>query len=75
MKRFCFLLIAAFVFSQSPAQQFYNVLNYGAKSDSSKIATKAIAAAITIKSTIASASVFDITCCTPDECYQTGSLG
>jgi polygalacturonase len=28
------------------AQQFYNVLNYGAKNDSSKIATKAIAAAI-----------------------------
>ena len=27
------------------AQQFYNVLNYGAKNDSSKIATKAIAAA------------------------------
>jgi polygalacturonase len=46
MKRFCFLLIAAYVFSQSQAQQFYNVLNYGAKNDSSKIATKAIAAAI-----------------------------
>lgn len=46
MKRFCFLLIAAFVFSNSHAQQFYNVLSYGAKNDSSKIATKAIAAAI-----------------------------
>jgi polygalacturonase len=46
MKRFCLLLIAAFVFSQSYAQQFYNVLNYGAKNDSSRIATKAIAAAI-----------------------------
>jgi polygalacturonase len=46
MKRFCFLLIAAFVFSQAYAQQFYNVLNYGAKNDSSKIATKSIAAAI-----------------------------
>jgi polygalacturonase len=32
--------------SQSRAQQFYNVLNYGAKNDSSRIATKAIAAAI-----------------------------
>ncbi|MGZ3852517.1 MAG: glycoside hydrolase family 28 protein, partial [Flavisolibacter sp.] len=36
----------AFVFLQCHSQQFYNVLNYGAKNDSSKIATKAIAAAI-----------------------------
>ena len=28
------------------AQQYYNVIKYGAKNDSSKIATKAIAAAI-----------------------------
>lgn len=39
-------MIAAFAISQLHAQQFYNVLNYGAKNDSSKIATKAIAAAI-----------------------------
>ena len=35
-----------FSLSQSYAQQFYNVVNYGAKNDSSKIATNAIAAAI-----------------------------
>jgi polygalacturonase len=42
-----FLLIAlCILFTQLHAQQFYNVLNYGAKNDSSKIATKAIASAI-----------------------------
>lgn len=47
MKKSFFVLLAmiAFLF-QSQAQKFYNVLNYGAKNDSSKIATKAIAAAI-----------------------------
>ncbi len=46
------LLITAFSFllQSARAQQFYNVLTYGAKSDSSKIATKAIAAAITAAS-------------------------
>ena len=34
----------------SKAQQFYNVISYGAKNDSSKIATKAIAAAISAAS-------------------------
>ncbi|MGZ3846071.1 MAG: glycoside hydrolase family 28 protein [Flavisolibacter sp.] len=46
MKRLFLLSIAAFVFLQCHSQHFYNVLNYGAKNDSSKIATKAIAAAI-----------------------------
>jgi len=46
MKRCFVLLMAAFDFSQCHGQQFYNVLNYGAKNDSSKMATKAIAAAI-----------------------------
>src|SRR6185295_11449 len=32
--------------NESSAQSYYDVLNYGAKNDSSKIATKAIAAAI-----------------------------
>jgi len=47
MKNYILVAIAMFIFlSQSKAQQFYNVLNYGAKNDSSKIATKAIVAAI-----------------------------
>jgi polygalacturonase len=37
---------ACFLASSIHAQEFYNVLKYGAKNDSSKIATKAIAAAI-----------------------------
>ena len=40
------IVIAAVVSIQATAQQYYNVLTYGAKNDSSKIATKAIAAAI-----------------------------
>src|SRR6476661_11081038 len=39
---FVFLLLVKL----SVAQQYYNVLSYGAKNDSSKIATKSIAAAI-----------------------------
>jgi polygalacturonase len=47
MKKFFFVLAALFAFLlPSQAQQFYNVLNYGAKNDSSKLATRAIAAAI-----------------------------
>ena len=42
------LLIAAGM--QLKAQQFYNVLSFGAKNDSSKLATKAIAAAISAAS-------------------------
>src|SRR5262245_1097835 len=41
------LVLLLFIFGvQSVAQQYYNVLSYGAKNDSSKMATKAIAAAI-----------------------------
>ena len=41
------VIIFSFFFAQSAtAQQYYNVLNYGAKNDSSKLATKAIASAI-----------------------------
>src|SRR5688572_16965912 len=43
------LFVTAFVL-HSKAQLFYNVLSYGAKNDSSKIATKAIAAAISAAS-------------------------
>lgn len=47
MKKGFFVLLAIIAFwLQSQAQQFYNVLNYGAKNDSSRIATTAIAAAI-----------------------------
>ena len=42
------LLIAAGM--QLKAQQFYNVLSFGAKNNSSKLATKAIAAAISAAS-------------------------
>jgi polygalacturonase len=46
MKPFSVLLIASFAVFQSHAQQFYNVITYGARNDSSKIATQAIRAAI-----------------------------
>src|SRR5215210_6474633 len=39
-------LMAVIFVHELKAQQYYNVLTYGAKNDSSKIATKAIAAAI-----------------------------
>ena len=35
---------------RSGAQQYFNVISYGAKNDSSRLATKAIAAAITAAS-------------------------
>jgi polygalacturonase len=40
------IILACLLAHTAGAQQFYNVLSYGAKNDSSKIATKAIAAAI-----------------------------
>ena len=41
------VIVLSFLAVQSAnAQQFYNVLNYGAKNDSSKLSTKAIATAI-----------------------------
>ncbi|HYJ38985.1 MAG TPA: glycoside hydrolase family 28 protein [Chitinophagaceae bacterium] len=46
---FLLLLSLAFI-SPTAAQQFYNVVAYGAKNDSSKIATSAIAAAISAAS-------------------------
>jgi len=46
MKKAVIAIVATFIFHSLHAQQFYNVLNYGAKNDSSKIATKAIASAI-----------------------------
>jgi polygalacturonase len=46
-----FLSVILIMFAlHSKAQQFYNVMSYGAKNDSSKIATKAIAAAISAAS-------------------------
>ena len=46
-----FLLLFSFaLISPATAQQFFNVLTYGAKNDSSKISTTAIAAAITAAS-------------------------
>ncbi len=46
MKKTIIAIVAIFILQSLHAQQFYNVLSYGAKNDSSKIATKAIAAAI-----------------------------
>lgn len=46
MKKTIIVIVAIFILQSLHAQQFYNVLSYGAKNDSSKIATKAIAAAI-----------------------------
>jgi len=50
MKRHVFVLILVVLALHSKAQQFYNVMNYGARNDSSKLATKAIAAAISAAS-------------------------
>src|SRR6478735_5998339 len=46
MIRLLFITALSFLLQYAHAQQFYNVLTYGAKNDSSKICTKAIAAAI-----------------------------
>ncbi len=46
MLRSLFLLACLFLFHALSAQPYYNVLSYGAKADSSTLATKAIAAAI-----------------------------
>jgi len=46
MKKTIIAIVAIFILQSLHAQQFYNVLSYGAKNDSSKTATKAIAAAI-----------------------------
>src|SRR4029079_1251884 len=46
MKKSFLLVALSILFIEINAQQFYNVVNYGAKNDSSRIATKAIAAAI-----------------------------
>jgi polygalacturonase len=46
MKRSIILFFFSFLFHSVKAQSFYNVLSYGAKGDSSKLCTTAIAAAI-----------------------------
>lgn len=46
MIRNLFIVLSLLLMQLADAQQFYNVLNYGAKNDSSKLATKAIATAI-----------------------------
>ncbi|MDB5193642.1 MAG: glycoside hydrolase family 28 protein [Segetibacter sp.] len=46
IKSIAILLVLIASLQAAVAQQYYNVLTYGAKNDSSKIATKAIAAAI-----------------------------
>src|SRR5688572_16004246 len=46
MIRFLVIVFTCLALHSANAQQFYNVLNFGAKNDSSKLATQAIAAAI-----------------------------
>ena len=46
IKPIFFITIGSLLYQLSVAQTFFNVINYGAKNDSSKLATKAIAAAI-----------------------------
>jgi polygalacturonase len=50
--------IISFAALQSSAQSYYNVLKYGAKNDSSKIATKAIANAIAAASKAGGGTVY-----------------
>ena len=49
---------ACFLASSIHGQEFYNVIKYGAKNDSSKIATKAIAAAIDAASKKGGGTIF-----------------
>lgn len=46
MKKYTIIIVSFFLFQALYSQQFYNVLHYGAKNDSSKLCTKAVAAAI-----------------------------
>ena len=46
MIRILFITAFSFLLNNARSQQFFNVLTYGAKNDSSKMATKAIASAI-----------------------------
>lgn len=53
------LVVIAILFTHAAvAQQFFNVLNYGAKNDSSKIATKAIAGAISAASKAGGGTIY-----------------
>jgi polygalacturonase len=51
-------LLVLLVSLQTTAQDYYNVLNYGARNDSSKTATKAIAAAISAASKKGGGTIF-----------------
>ncbi|MEI6945931.1 glycoside hydrolase family 28 protein [Paraflavisolibacter sp. H34] len=57
-KKVSFFLALLLVMAGAQAQQYYNVLKYGAKNDSSKIATKAIAAAIAAASKAGGGTVY-----------------
>lgn len=46
MKKVTFAFVLCLIIATANAQQYYNVLKYGARNDSSKLATTAIAAAI-----------------------------
>lgn len=63
------ILVASFVAQTGFSQQFYNVLNYGAKNDSSKIATASIAKAIAAASKAGGGTVYF-----PAGKYLTGAI-
>jgi hypothetical protein len=50
VNRYIFFLLLSSIAVHARAQDYYNVLRYGAKNDSSRLATKAIAAAISAAS-------------------------
>ena len=65
-----FILFSISFYSQTiKAQQFYNVISYGAKNDSSRLCTKAIAAAIGAASKKGGGTVYF-----PAGKYLTGSI-
>ncbi len=58
MKKIISIALLLFCITATKAQQFYNVLKYGAKNDSSKIATQAIAKAISAASKAGGGTVY-----------------
>src|SRR5690349_12390629 len=58
MTRNLFIILACLFSQLINAQHFFNVLSYGAKNDSSKVATRAIAAAINAASKKSGGTVY-----------------
>src|SRR5919107_4556787 len=69
MKHIILIVVTVLSMQVAFAQQYYNVLTYGAKNDSSKLATKAIASAIAAASKKGGGTVYF-----PAGKYLTGAI-